>query len=89
MRAGEDSALWVEEADGSAVAMVSEEGQLEALMRGLNRRGMRERALLTVLKRRQKLLAESLSGRAPDVVPDVLEQTDRRAPPGCARSMQQ
>ena len=79
----------MEEADGTAVAVVSEEGQLEALMRGLNRRGMRERALLTVLKRRQKLLAESLSGRAPEVVPDVLEQTDRCAQHGSAQCMRQ
>ena len=70
----------MEEADGSAVAVITEERQLEALMRGLNRRGMRERALLSVLKRRQKLLAESMSGRAPELVPDVLQQTDRYVP---------
>ena len=79
LHAGEDAALWVEEADGSAVAVVTEDRQLEALKRGLNRRGMRERALLGVLKRRQKLLAESMSSRALDTVPDVLQQTDRSA----------
>ena len=67
----------MEEADGSAVALVTEERQLEALMGGLNRRGMRERALLNALKRRQKLLAGSLTGGAPDIVPAALEQSDR------------
>lgn len=70
----------MEEADGSAVAVLTEQGQLQGLMCGLNRRGMRERALLTVLRRRQKLLAESMSGRAPAIVPDVLQQTDRCVP---------
>ena len=70
----------MEEADGSAVAVITEQGQLEGLMRGLNRRGMRERALLNVLRRRQKLLAEGMSGRAPAVVSDVLQQTDRHVP---------
>ena len=67
----------MEEADGSAVALVTEERQLEALMGGLNRRGMRERALLNALKRRQKLLAGSLTGGAPDIVPAALAQSDR------------
>ena len=67
----------MEEADGSAVALVTEERQLEALMGGLNRRGMRERALLNALKRRQKLLAGSLTGGAPAIVPAALEQSDR------------
>lgn len=67
----------MEEADGSAVALVTEERQLEALMGGLNRRGMRERALLNALKRRQKLLAGSLTGGAPDIVLAALAHSDR------------
>ena len=77
--AGEDTALWVEEADGKAVACITEQSQLEQLLAGLNRRGMRERALITALKRRQKLLADTLSGADPGLMPDVLQQqADRR-----------
>ena len=72
--AGEDSALWIEEADGAAVARITEQSQLERLLAGLNRRGMRERALITALKRRQKLLASTLSGADPGLMPDVLQQ---------------
>ena len=72
--AGEDTALWVEEADGAAVARITEQSQLEQLLAGLNRRGMRERALMTALKRRQKLLADTLSGADPGLMPDVLQQ---------------
>ena len=72
--AGEDTALWVEEADGAAVARITDQSQLEQLLAGLNRRGMRERALIAALKRRQKLLAETLSGADPGLMPDVLQQ---------------
>ena len=72
--AGEDTALWVEEADGAAVARITEQSQLEQLLAGLNRRGMRERALIAALKRRQKLLADTLSGADPGLMPDVLQQ---------------
>jgi len=59
------------------VALINDEKKFEELMHGLNRRGARERALLNALKRRQKLLAENMSDRAPEMVPDVLQQTDR------------
>ena len=72
--AGEDTALWVEEADGAAVARITAQSQLEQLLAGLNRRGMRERALIAALKRRQKLLADTLSGADPGLMPDVLQQ---------------
>ena len=72
--AGEDTALWVEEADGAAVARITEQSQLEQLLAGLNRRGMRERALIAALKRRQKLLADTLAGADPGLMPDVLQQ---------------
>ncbi len=59
------------------MALINDEKRFEELMHGLNRRGARERALLNALKRRQKLLAENMSDRAPEMVPDVLQQTDR------------
>jgi len=45
---GEDLALWVEQADGSAVALINEGTPLEVI-RDLNWRGMRQQALLHAL----------------------------------------
>lgn len=62
------------------MALISEQGQLEQLLGRLNRRGMRERALLAALKRRQKLLADTLTGGPPSIITDAL-----RPAHGCAQ----
>lgn len=53
----------MEEPDGSALALIGSEEALEGVLGGLNRRGLRERALLAALKRRQAALLSGM--RAP------------------------
>lgn len=72
--AGDHAALWVEEPDGAAVALVASEEALEGMMGGLNRRGLRERALLVALRKRRKALARAAP---PKLTPDIA------AVPGC------
>lgn len=63
----------MEDADGGALSLISEPAQLEALMEGLNRRGVRERALLNTLKRRQQQITEALSAQPPQFAADLAE----------------
>lgn len=58
--AGEPGALYVEEADGSAVALVTTAEQLDSIMAGLNRKGLRERGLLAALRRKHAHIAAAL-----------------------------
>ncbi len=58
--AGEPGALYVEEADGSAVALVTSTEQLESIMAGMNRKGLRERGLLAALRRKHTHIAAAL-----------------------------
>ncbi len=53
------------------MSLVSSEEQLEALMGGLNRRGLRERALLAALRKRRAALAEAMRAQPPKFVPDL------------------
>ena len=59
-RAGEPGALYVEEADGSAVALVTSIEQLDSIMAGLNRKGLRERGLLAALRRKHAQISSAL-----------------------------
>ena len=52
--------MYVEEADGSAVALVSSTEQLDSIMAGLNRKGLRERGLLAVLRRKHAHISAAL-----------------------------
>ncbi|BDA50716.1 probable tyrosine-protein kinase BAZ1B at N-terminal half [Coccomyxa sp. Obi] len=70
---GEQGALWVEEADGGGLSLLSEPAQLEALIEGLNRRGIRERGLLNNLKRRQQQLTDMLGAQTPEFVADLAD----------------
>ncbi len=65
--------LWVEAADGGAMSMLSEPAQLEALMEGLNRRGIRERGLLNALKRRQPQISATLAAQPPQFTADLAD----------------
>lgn len=71
--AGEQGALWVEEADGAGLSLLTEPAQLEALIDGLNRRGIRERGLLNNLKRRQQPLTDMLHAQTPEFVADLAD----------------
>ncbi|KAK9860443.1 hypothetical protein WJX84_001872 [Apatococcus fuscideae] len=57
---GEPGALYVEEADGSAVALVTSTEQLDSIMTGLNRKGLRERGLLAALRRKHSHISAAL-----------------------------
>ena len=82
--AGEQGALWVEEADGAGLSLLSEPAQLEALIEGLNRRGVRERGLLNNLKRRQQQLTEMLRAQTPEFVADLADISRcERSPAAC------
>lgn len=69
----------MEEGDGSAMSLITEPAQLEALMESLNRRGLRERALFNALKRRQHVLLEDLQSQPPRLTVDVAS-IDRHVP---------
>ncbi len=61
----------MEEADGAGLSLLTDPAQLEALIEGLNRRGIRERGLLNNLKRRQQPLTDMLAVQAPEFVAEL------------------